>query len=90
MADELLDQLRRVLQVAVQQHAGVLGGQLHAAAERGLRAEIARMGDADDAAIVARMAADHLLGVVGAAVVDEDDLVVDVELGERLLQPLGT
>ena len=34
------------------------------------------------------MRADHLLAVVGAAIVDEDDLEVDVQLGERGLEPL--
>ena len=51
---ELLDQLGRVLKVAVEQHAGVLGGDLHAAAERRLRAEIPRVADADHAPVVSR------------------------------------
>ena len=37
--------------------------------------------------ISAAQIADDLLAVVGAVVVDEDDLVVDLELGEGLLQP---
>ena len=45
--DELLDQLGRVLEVAVEQDAGVLRGDLHAAAEGRLRAEVPRVGDAD-------------------------------------------
>ena len=36
-----------------------------------------------------RERADRLLGIVGAAVVHEDDLVVDVELCKHALEPLG-
>ena len=86
--DELLDQLGRVLEIAVEQDAGVLRGELHAAAERGLRAEVAGVRDPDHAPVVPRDGPDHFLGVVGAAVVDEDDFEVDVQLGERRLEPL--
>ena len=59
--DELLDQLRRVLQIAVEQHAGVLGRDLHPAAERRLRAEVSRMADADHSPVVPRDRPDHFL-----------------------------
>ena len=83
LLEERLDQLGRVLQVAVEQHHAVLGRHLHAAAERHLRAEVARMADADHARVALADLADRLGAVVRAAVVDEDDLVVDGELAER-------
>ncbi len=83
------DELRRVLQIAVHEHAGILRGDLHAAAKRGLGSEIPRMRDADDAGILRAQGADHLLGVVRAAVVHENDFVVDIELVEHAFQPLG-
>ena len=46
--DELGNELRRVLQIAVHQHHGILRRDLHAAAKGGLRAEIARMRDAEN------------------------------------------
>ena len=88
LGHELFDQLGRILEVAVQQHAGVLGRDLHAAAEGRLGAEVARMGDADDPFVAAGDGADDLLAVVRAVVVDEDDLVIDLELGKGILQAL--
>jgi hypothetical protein len=44
--------------------------------------------DADHAPIVAGEPSDDLLRVIGAAVVDENDLVVDVQLAENGAQPL--
>ena len=72
---ELLDQLRRVLQVAVEQHHGVAGGDAHAAGEGALRAEVPRVVDDDDMRVARRQLGEDLLRVVRAAVVDEDDLV---------------
>ena len=48
--DELGDELRRILQITVHQHHRILRRDLHAAAKRRLRAEIARMRDAEDRA----------------------------------------
>ena len=81
---ELLDQFRRVLQVAVEQHAGVLGGHFHAAAEGQLRAEVARVGDADDARVIARDGSDGVRAVVGAGIVDEDDLVIGADTWRKV------
>ncbi len=47
------------------------------------------MRDAEHARIRRADRTDRLLGIVGAAVVDEDDLVVDVEVREGALEPLG-
>ena len=44
------------------------------------------MGNADHAGVAAAELADDLGGFVGAAIVDEDDLVVDVELAEGVGQ----
>src|SRR3989442_167663 len=46
------------------------------------------MRDTENAAIVSRDAADHGLRIVRAAVVDEDDFVLNVEPGEDGGQPL--
>src|SRR4051794_18206008 len=70
---ELLYQLRRVLQIAVKQHTGILARYFHAAPECSLRAKIAGVGYTDHPAVVARQAADHFLAVIGAAIVDKDN-----------------
>ena len=87
LLDELLDQLGRILEIAVEQHERVLRRELHAAAEGRLRAEVARVRDAEHAAVALADRADDLLAVVGARVVDEDDLVVDAERRERVGEP---
>jgi len=78
-----LDDLRWVLQVAVEQHDRVAGGRLHPARERSrepkLRLWLITRTFGSISASFSRTSA----GVVGAGVVDEDDLVVDAELLER-------
>ena len=87
--DELRDQLGRVLEIAVEQHDGVTGRDPHPGGERALRAERAGVVDRRRrSGSRCRELGQHLAGVVGRAVVDEDDLVVRAHLGERADEPL--
>src|SRR5207302_3020064 len=81
-------QLRWILQVPVEKDDGVAGRDAHAAGEGALRTEIPRMGDDRDVLRARSQLGEYLGGVVGAGVVDEDDLVVDAELGEDVHQPV--
>src|ERR1022692_581449 len=67
---------------------GILGRNLHAAAECGLRSEIARVRNAAHAPVILRYRADHFFGIVRAAVVDENDLMIDIQFCEGGLQAL--
>ncbi len=53
-----------------------------------MRAEIARMRDADDPSIRGADGLDHLGAIVGATVIDEDDFVIDADLAEGAGQAL--
>ena len=83
---ERFDQLRRILQIAIEQHDAVLGRKLHAAAKCHLRTEISRVRNADHSRILRADFADHLRAVVGTAIVDENDLVINAELVESVGQ----
>ena len=70
------NRLGRILQIAIHQHDGVAEGLPQAGSEGHLGTEVARVRDHGDARIGGGDFEEQLLGVVGAGVVDEDDLVV--------------
>ncbi len=79
---ETLDEFRRVLQIAIQQDYGVACRDTHSAGEGILRSEIARVPDYDYFVVSSGQIGQHLVGVIGTGVVDENDLVVDADFGE--------
>ena len=74
IADELLDQRRRMLSVAVHEQHGAEAGVIEAGEQRRLLAEIARQRDDLDVETVGREFARSGERRVAAAVVDIDDL----------------
>ena len=74
VADQRLDQRRRMLAVAVHEQHGAEAGMVEAGEQRGLLAEIARQRDHLDVERVGRQRARDRQRVVAAAVVDIDDL----------------
>src|SRR5260370_37383830 len=83
-----LDGARGVLQTAVQQHDRVTSANLHSACEGALRSEVAAVVDDHDTLVPAGQLFQDLGGIVGAGVVDKDDLPVDADLVEDATQPL--
>ncbi len=79
--EHLADQLRRVLEVAVDHHHDVAARVLEAGADRRLVAEVARQGDHLDPLVGGRERAHPLARGVARAVVDEDQL--ELEGAER-------
>ena len=78
LGDHVGDQLRGVLEVGVDHRHGVPGGVLEARRERGLVAEVARQVDHPHARVPVGDAVEDLGAGVGAAVVDEHQLVLEV------------
>jgi hypothetical protein len=72
--DQLRDQLRRILQVPVEQHHAPPGGEMHAGGDGRLVPEIPRQVDRLDPRIGGVQLADEPRGIVRAAVVDEKHL----------------
>ncbi len=81
LGDHLGDQLRRVLQVGVDHRDDVADRVLEAGGERGLVAEVAREVHDAHARVGRGDAVEQLGRAVGAAVVDEDQL--ELEVGDR-------
>src|SRR6185369_11396065 len=90
LLDQPRDRLRRVLEVAVDQHHAVAAGVVDPGSDRRLVAEVARQLHQLEARVLLVEAADDVAGAVGAAVVDEHRLPViagSVEcLGESAAQ----
>ena len=84
---KLLDQFGRILQIAVEKDASLHDRHFHSASEGHLRAEIARMGNPEDVRICRRNLQNAVGAIVGASVIHENDLVIDVQLPERVGQP---
>ena len=86
--DHVGDQLRRVLQVAVDHHYRVARGRLHARQRRGGLAEAAREAQHLHARVGRAQLEDALLGAVGRRVDGEDQLPVGAHAGEHRRQAL--
>ena len=84
---KLLDQFGWVLQIAVKKDAGLHDRHFHSASEGHLGAKIARMGDPEDMWICRRNLDNAVGAIVGASVIHENNLVIDVQFLERVGQP---
>ena len=88
MADQGLDQLRRMLAVAVDEQHGAEAGVVEPGKQRRFLTEIARQRHHLDVERIRRQAARDAKRVVGAAVVDIDDFAGERAARRELLRDL--
>jgi len=87
VTDQLLDQIRRMLTIAVHEHHGAAPGMVQSGHQRGFLAEIARQRHHLNIERIGAKPAGDAERAVGAAIVDIDDLAGEaVALPQRLGQ----
>ena len=84
--DHLEHHLRRVLEVAVHDHDRVAGGEVEPRRDRQLVAEVAGQEEQLHPLVVGAELAHHLAAAVGAAIVDEDELAVPLDLSRHRVE----
>ena len=91
VADKLLDQISRMLTIAVHEQDGPATGMVQSRHQSGFLAEIARQRNHLNVERIGRKPARDGEGGIGAAVIDIDDLAVKpVILSQGLCQPAQT
>ena len=83
---KICNEFGRVLQVAVQKNDRIPCRYFSAAGKSVLWAEITRMVDDDHILVLARQFRQHCAGIVRAAVVNKDNLVIHVDFFKDGLQ----
>lgn len=85
---EFGDQLRRILQVGINNYHGIAMGMVEAGGEGNVLAEIARQAQYLDGRIARPVGHQPGHGVIAAAVVDADDIVAAAQIVEHRLDTL--